>query len=176
MNTQHWVSMSAYQDLCTVREQLETSWFPVVEFIQSRIIPAACFTPDCPWYSISSFFLNIAKGTTGPRVECCWQNNYRNKTRPIVNNAKDSLGQLFLIPFLVWSGKEFHLWFWSFWRSQQLFSCVFSHSAMVTPNETNNQVILVQASSWPVRRQSFAIQTIYNKLFLSFDKNIVNWR
>ena len=31
-------------------------------------------------------------------------------TRPSVNHAKDWLGQLFLIPGPVWSGKEFHLW------------------------------------------------------------------
>ena len=49
----------------------------------------------------------------------------------------------------------FHIWMWSLGGSQQTFSSVlgdFWHS----DKRTNNQLILVQACSWPVRRQSFA--------------------
>ena len=35
--------------------------------------------------------------------------------------------------------------------------CVLSFFGMVTPKQPNNRVILEQACSWPVRRQSFAI-------------------
>ena len=48
----------------------------------------------------------------------------RKITRPSVNHAKDYIGQLFLIPGLVWSGKGYHLWMWSLWGSQQPFCCV----------------------------------------------------
>ena len=34
----------------------------------------------------------------------------QNYTRPSVNYKKDWLGQLYLIPRLVWSGKGYHLW------------------------------------------------------------------
>ena len=46
--------------------------------------------------------------------------------------------------------------------SQQPFSCVLSHfwhGAERRNKQTNNQVILVQACSWPVRRQYFTIGT-----------------
>ena len=48
---------------------------------------------------------------------------------------------------------------WSLGRSQQLFFCVFSHFRH-GHEQTNNRVILVQACSWPVRRQSFAIKLV----------------
>ena len=38
------------------------------------------------------------------------QNMMKMITRPSVNYAKDWLDQLFHIPCLIWSGKEFHLW------------------------------------------------------------------
>ena len=60
-----------------------------------------------------------------------------------------------LIPFswscLVW--KRVSLWLWSLRGSQQPFSSVlghFRHGDEQTNERTNNQVILVQACSWPV--------------------------
>ena len=74
--------------------------------------------------------------------------------------------------FHSWSGleKSFTFSFGHFGAVNSYFPLYLAIFGMVTPNRQNNQVILVQACSWPVRRQSFAIQTIYNKLFLSFDK------
>ena len=70
------------------------------------------------------------------------------------------------IPFswscLVW--KRVSLWMWSLGGSQQPFSCVlghFQHGDEQTNERTNNQVILVQACSWPVWERSL----------LQFDQN-----
>ena len=41
------------------------------------------------------------------------------------------------------------------WSTQEPFSCAFGHFHH-GDNQTNNKVILEQACSWPVRRQSFA--------------------
>ena len=52
---------------------------------------------------------------------------------------------------------------WSLGRSQQLFFCVFSHfrhGDKQMNNQPTNRVILEQACSWPVRRQSFAIKNL----------------
>ena len=60
---------------------------------------------------------------------------------------------------LVW--KRVSLWMWSLGGRQQPFSCVlgnFRHGDKQPTKQPNNQVILVQACSWPVRRQSFAIK------------------
>ena len=51
-------------------------------------------------------------------------------TRPSFNYAKDWLGQFFLIPGLVWSGKEY--------PNQQPFSCVLGHFWRGN-NQPNNQ-------------------------------------
>ena len=54
---------------------------------------------------------------------------------------------------------------WSLGGSQQPFSYVlghFRHSDNRTNEQPNNRVILVQACSWPVRRQSFAINYLTN--------------
>ena len=59
----------------------------------------------------------------------------KTKTSPSVSHAKDWLGQLFLIPGLIWSGKVYHLWMWTL---QQRFSCesgLFRHA----DNQTNDQ-------------------------------------
>ena len=60
---------------------------------------------------------------------------------------------------LVW--KRVSLWMWPRGGSQQPFSCVlghFPHGDKQTNERTNNQMILVQACSWPVwDRQSFAM-------------------
>ena len=76
----------------------------------------------------------------------------RQKQDPV--SAMQKTGLANYSSFLVW--KKYHLWMWSLWDSKQPFSCVFS---LVTPKQTNERpkVILVQACSWPVRRQSFAI-------------------
>ena len=47
---------------------------------------------------------------TRPSILCGTHQMSRKKTRPSVNYAKDWLGQLFLIPDLVLSGKGYHLW------------------------------------------------------------------
>ena len=70
-------------------------------------------------------------------------------TRPSVNHAKDWLGQLFLIPGLVWSGKEYRLWMWSLWGSQQAFSCVlglFRHGDNQTTTKCQSCTSLLWAS------------------------------
>ena len=61
----------------------------------------------------------------------------------------------FLFPGLVvWVS----LWMWSLGGNQQPFSCVLGYLRYgdeQTNKQTTNQVILEQACSWPVRRQSF---------------------
>ena len=47
---------------------------------------------------------------TRPSILCGTHQTSRKKTRPSVNYAKERLGQLFLIPGLVLSGKGYHLW------------------------------------------------------------------
>ena len=81
---------------------------------------------------------------------------YLQKTRPSANYAKDWLDQLFPIPGLVWRGKGYHLWMWSTSESEKPFPCVLGHFRHGDEQATN-RVILVQACSWSVRRQSFAI-------------------
>ena len=77
-------------------------------------------------------------------------------TRPGVNYAKDWLGHPFL--FLVWSGKGFHFECDHLGAVNNHFPVYWAIFGMVTTNKhPNNQVILVQACPWPVRRQSFAI-------------------
>ena len=76
-----------------------------------------------------------------------------------------------MVPFSwsypVWSGLErvFYLWLWLLGCDQQPFSCAQAFFG----KRTNNQVILEQACSWPVRRQSFAMIMIKN--FFSLSRN-----
>ena len=56
--------------------------------------------------------------------------------------------------------KGYHPWIWSLLGSRQPFFCVFGHfwhGDTRTIEQTNNLVILEQACSWSVRRQSVAI-------------------
>ena len=79
------------------------------------------------------------------------------KTRTSVNDAKDWLDQLFLFPGLVW--KTFFYLECGHWggQSKAIFMWMRPFSAWWrTNNQTSNWMILVQACSWPVRRQSFA--------------------
>ena len=69
-----------------------------------------------------------------------------NKTQ--CHPCKDWLGQLFLIPGLVWKRvSPFHRWMCSLSGSQQPFSCVLGHF-----RHGVNRMILVQAHCLPVRR------------------------
>ena len=59
-----------------------------------------------------------------------------------------------------WSGLEKGITYWCDHHgadNNHLHTCVLGHFGMVTTNQPNNRVILVQACSCPVRRQSFAI-------------------
>ena len=81
---------------------------------------------------------------------------------PILRD-KRSTGCSIHSSFLVLSGlKRVSLWMWSLvGSSQQPFPCALGHfrhcDDKQTNERTNNQVIQVQAYSWPVRRKSFAI-------------------
>ena len=86
---------------------------------------------------------------------------YLRITRPSVNHAKDRLGQLFLIPGLIWSGKGCHLWMWSVWVSQQRLPCKFGHFGMVTTKHPTNP-----HASLLLTRQGTSSQYQYCYLYL----------
>ena len=95
-------------------------------------------------------------------------------TRPSVNFAKDRLDQSFLIPSLV-RKRILPMDVITIGQSTAIFLCIWPFFGIVTTNWTNNQpnnqVILVQANFWPVRRQSFAksrLQKVKNLHSTSF--------
>ena len=77
------------------------------------------------------------------------------QTRPSVNYAKDRVDQLFLSYGMVWSEKGCTYGCDHYRAVNNNTLCRFS--VWWQPNiHLNNRVILLQACSWPVRRQSFA--------------------
>ena len=68
--------------------------------------------------------------------------------------------------FSVLSGLErVSFWMWSLGGVNNHFPVYWAIFGVVTNEQTNNQVILVQACSWPVRRQSFAINSTKHQYF-----------
>ena len=83
-------------------------------------------------------------------------------TRPSVNYAKDWVDRVFLFPGLVWSAKRFSpMDVMTRGQSTSIIVCIWPFSAWWQKNEhTNNRMTLLQACSWPLRRQSFAMMII----------------
>ena len=97
-----------------------------------------------------------------PRRFQLWLNQHI--TRPSVNYANDWLDHSFHVPGLE---KGFTLDVITRAQSTSISMCNGPFSACWHPTEqTNNQVSLVQACSWPVRRKSFAIVRVSLSMFL----------
>ena len=93
-----------------------------------------------------------------------------NKTQ--YQPCKDWLGQLFLIPGLVWKMvSPFHRWMCSLSGSQQPFSCVLGHFRH-GDNQTHNRTTDPSASQLLMRRQSFAIMFLSNGLYSQWNSHI----
>ena len=92
----------------------------------------------------SSYILNAQRNLSSGLLQ---------RTRPGVNYAKDWLNHLFLFPsdvhLLVWSVKVV--------LPMALITRTQSTTILAWWRQTNKQVILVQACSWPLRKKSFAI-------------------
>ena len=85
------------------------------------------------------------------------------KTIPSFNYAKDWLRQLFLNPGL--QKGAYRLWLWSLWGSRQPFPVYYAIFGMMTTNQPNNRVILLQVCSWPVWEGSiFQLKATVNLL------------
>ena len=104
---------------------------------------------------------------TRPSILCGTHQISRKETRPSVNYAKDWLGQLFLIPGLVSSGKGYHLWMWSLWGSQQPFSCVLGHFRHVDTQPTNQ--VPSALDQWESNLLQFSLHhAVFGHLFVRF--------